>query len=71
MQNFFQHDFIQYKLTTNVNKNWVVRGYLFKSVLLNTWSQQPKLARVKPATICKILPPKLAYPKEDGEKTVS
>lgn len=24
MQNFFQHDFVQYKLTTNTRKNWVV-----------------------------------------------
>lgn len=61
MQNPFQHDFIQYKLTTNTNKNWVVGGRLFMSVLLNTWSQQPKLAYIKPVTIFKILYPKPAY----------
>jgi len=57
--------------TTNTSKNWLVGGYLFMSVLLNTWSQQPKLACVKPVTVFKILSPKPAYPKEDGEKTIS
>lgn len=71
MQNFFQHDFIKYKLTTNTNQNWVVGRYLFMPVLLNIWLQQPKLACVKPVAIFKILLPKPAYPKEDGEKTVS
>lgn len=46
-------------------------GHLFMSVVLNTLSQQPKLACLKPVTVFKILYPRPAYPKQGDKKITS